>query len=111
VTSKISTVQLDKVSASPPALKLPHLFSLTPNSSGKGANLQKRQMLAPQTIQMENLSERNSLDQPLSNNRLDNPSQGLLILSAACFIPSAYVITLIGMLKALAVYQLKNFGF
>ncbi|KAJ6965581.1 AUGMIN subunit 6-like [Populus alba x Populus x berolinensis] len=75
VTSKISTVQLDKVSASPPALKLPQLFSLTPNSSGKGANLQKRQMLAPQTIQMENLSERNSLDQPLSNNRLDNPSQ------------------------------------
>ncbi|KAJ6754363.1 AUGMIN SUBUNIT 6-LIKE [Salix purpurea] len=75
VTSKISTVQLDKVSASPPALKLPQLFSLTPNSSGKGANLQKRQMLASQTIQMENLSERNSLDKPLSNNRLDNPSQ------------------------------------
>ncbi|KAJ6949364.1 AUGMIN subunit 6-like [Populus alba x Populus x berolinensis] len=75
VTSKISTVQLDKVSASPPALKLPQLFSLTPNSSGKGANLQKRQMLAPQTIQMENLSERNSLDQPLSNDRLDNPLQ------------------------------------
>ncbi|XP_052307331.1 AUGMIN subunit 6 isoform X1 [Populus trichocarpa] len=75
VTSKLSTVQLDKVSASPPALKLPHLFSLTPNSSGKGANLQKRQMLAPQTIQMENLSERNSLDQPLSNDRLDNPLQ------------------------------------
>ncbi|KAJ6302134.1 hypothetical protein OIU77_016264 [Salix suchowensis] len=74
VTSKISTVQLYKVSASPPALKLPQLFSLTPNSSGKGANLQKRQMLASQTIQMENLSERNSLDKPLSNNRLDNPS-------------------------------------
>ncbi|KAG5254463.1 HAUS augmin complex [Salix suchowensis] len=75
VTSKISTVQLDKVSASPPALKLPQLFSLTPNSSGKAANLQKRQLLASQTIQMENLSERNSLDKPLSNNRLDNPSQ------------------------------------
>ncbi|KAJ6424024.1 hypothetical protein OIU84_024909 [Salix udensis] len=75
VTSKISTVLLDKVSASPPALKLPQLFSLTPNSSGKAANLQKRQMLASQTIQMENLSERNSLDKPLSNNCLDNPSQ------------------------------------
>ena len=46
-------------------------------------------MLAPQTIQMENLSERNSLDQPLSNDRLDNPLQGLLILSATCFIHSA----------------------
>jgi len=68
-------------------------------------------MLASQTIQMENLSERNSLDQPLSNNRLDNPLQGLLILSAACFIPSAYVITFIGMLKSLAVYQLKEFRF
>ncbi|CAK7328227.1 unnamed protein product [Dovyalis caffra] len=75
VTSKISTVQLDKVSASPPALKLPQLFSLTPNSSGKVANLQKRQMLVPQTVQMENLSERNSLDQPLSNNHVDNPLQ------------------------------------
>lgn len=75
VTSKMSTVQLDKVSASPPALKLPQLFSLTPNSSGKGANMQKRQTLASQTNQMENISERNSLDQPLSNSRLNNTPQ------------------------------------
>ncbi|GAV85753.1 hypothetical protein CFOL_v3_29187 [Cephalotus follicularis] len=75
VTSKLSTVQLDKVSASPPALKLPQLFSLTPNSSGKGGNMQKRQTLAPQTSQIENTSERNSLEQPLSNNRMDNPPQ------------------------------------
>ncbi|XP_044466745.1 AUGMIN subunit 6-like [Mangifera indica] len=75
VTSKMSGVQLDKVSASPPTLKLPQLFSLTPNSSGKGGNIQKRHTLAPQTNQMEGFSERNSLDQPLSNNRLDNPPQ------------------------------------
>lgn len=78
VTSKMSTIQLDKVSASPPTLKLPQLFSLTPNSSGKGGNVQKRQTSAPQTNQIENLSERNSLDQPLSNNGLDNLPQGLL---------------------------------
>ncbi|XP_024046940.1 AUGMIN subunit 6 [Citrus clementina] len=75
VTSKMSTVQLDKVSVSPPTLKLPQLFSLTPNSSGKGGSLQKRQNSAPQTNQIENLSERNSLDQPLSNNRVDNAPQ------------------------------------
>ncbi|KAJ0053603.1 hypothetical protein Pint_02906 [Pistacia integerrima] len=75
VTSKMSSVQLDKVSASPPTLKLPQLFTLTPNSSGKGGNVQKRHTLAPQTNQMESFSERNSLDRPLSNNRLDNLPQ------------------------------------
>ncbi|XP_065878199.1 AUGMIN subunit 6 [Euphorbia lathyris] len=74
VTSKMSSMQLDKVSASPPALKLPQLFSLTPNSSGKGGNVQKRQTL-PQTNQMENISGRNSLDQPLSSSRVDNTPQ------------------------------------
>ncbi|XP_059645726.1 AUGMIN subunit 6-like [Cornus florida] len=72
VTSRLSTVQLEKVSASPPVLKLPPLFSLTPNSSGKGGNVQKRHTLA-QTNQIENLSERRSLDQPLSNNHVDPP--------------------------------------
>ncbi|KAF8378151.1 hypothetical protein HHK36_029488 [Tetracentron sinense] len=76
VTSKFSTVQLEKVTASP-ALKLPHLFSLTPNSSGKSGNMQKRHTLAPQASQVENLSERKSLDQPLSNNHTDNPPPGL----------------------------------
>ncbi|KAJ9152782.1 hypothetical protein P3X46_026307 [Hevea brasiliensis] len=75
VTSKMSTFHLDKASASPPALKLPQLFSLTPNSSVKGGNMQKRHTLAPQTNQIETMSERNSLDQPLSNSRLDNTSQ------------------------------------
>ena len=79
ITSKMSTVQLDKISASSPALKLPQLFSLTPNSSGKGGNMQKRHTLAPQTNQIETLFERSSADQPLANNRLDNPPQGLLL--------------------------------
>ncbi|XP_044503919.1 AUGMIN subunit 6-like isoform X2 [Mangifera indica] len=74
VTSKMSSVQPDKVSASPPTLKLPQLFSLTPNSSGKVGIIQKRQ-IAPQTNQLESFSERNSLDQPLSNNHLDKPPQ------------------------------------
>lgn len=80
VTSKISTVHLDKVSASPPTLKLPQLFTLTPNSSGKGGNIQKRSTSAPQANQAENLPERKSLEQPLSNNPIDNLSQGFLLL-------------------------------
>ncbi|GLU02178.1 hypothetical protein SLE2022_194420 [Rubroshorea leprosula] len=75
VTSKMSTIQLDKASASSPALKLPQLFTLTPNSLGKGGNVQKRNSSAPQTNQMENLSERSPVDQPLSNKRLDNLPQ------------------------------------
>ncbi|KAL7195813.1 hypothetical protein ACSBR1_035949 [Camellia fascicularis] len=69
VTSRLSTVQLEKVSASP-ALKLPSLFSATPNSLGKRGNMQKRQTLA-QTSQMENMSERKSVDQLLSNNHIE----------------------------------------
>ncbi|XP_050270920.1 AUGMIN subunit 6 [Quercus robur] len=75
VTSKMSTVQLDKVSASPPALKLPQLFSLTPNSSGKGGNMLKRQTSAPQANQIENYSERKSLDQPLASNQIESMPQ------------------------------------
>ncbi|OVA17574.1 HAUS augmin-like complex subunit 6 [Macleaya cordata] len=76
VTSKLSNVQLEKVSASPPALKLPHLFSLTPNSSGKGGNAQRRQTLASQVNQVENIAEGKSLEQSLSNNHVDNLPQG-----------------------------------
>lgn len=75
VTSKLSTIHLEKVSASPPALKLPQLFSSTPNSSGKSGNMNKRQVVAPQSNQVENLSDRKSLDQPLSNNHLNDPPQ------------------------------------
>ncbi|KAF7819468.1 AUGMIN subunit 6 [Senna tora] len=66
VTSRISNIQLDKMSASPPTLKLPQLFSLTP-ASGKAGNVQRRNNTAPQTSQTENLSERKSLDHHSSN--------------------------------------------
>ncbi|KHG03135.1 HAUS augmin-like complex subunit 6 [Gossypium arboreum] len=92
ITSKMSTVQLEKISASPPALKLPQLFSLTPNSSGKGGAMQKRAPLtpnsagkggnrqkqhtfAPQTNQIDTFSERNSVEQPSVNNHVDYPPQ------------------------------------
>ncbi|XP_059451649.1 AUGMIN subunit 6 [Corylus avellana] len=75
VTTKMSTILLDKVSASPPALKLPQLFSVTPNSSGKGGNMQKRNTSASQTNQIENFSERKSLDQPLAINQVENIPQ------------------------------------
>ncbi|XP_043725215.1 AUGMIN subunit 6 isoform X2 [Telopea speciosissima] len=75
MTSKLLNVHLDKVSASPPALKLPHLFSLTPNSSVKGGHIQKRQTLVSQASQVENLSEEKFLDQPSSNNHVDILSQ------------------------------------
>lgn len=73
----MSNVQLDKVSVSPPTLKLPQLFSLTP-SSGKAGNVHKRHGNAPQTSQTENLSDRKSLDAP-SNNEVAS-SEGMLNL-------------------------------
>lgn len=85
MASKLSAIQLEKTPNSP-ALKLPHLFSLTP-TSGKGAQAQKRQPVAPQTIQVEeDLPEGKSLVQPVSNDHVDNPIPGLygyiLLLSA-----------------------------
>lgn len=80
MNSRLSAIQLEKVSASPPALKLPPLFSLTPNSSGKGGNTQKRQIPA-QNNHIENISEKKFVDQPLLNNHVDNPSQGLCSFS------------------------------
>lgn len=77
LTSKITSIQLDRVSASPPppALKLPQLFSLTPNSSGKAGNLQKRQSSVSQANQIESMSGRKSMDEPSTNNSLavNNP--------------------------------------
>lgn len=73
--SSSSDVQIEKVSASPPAFKLPPLFSVTPNSSGKGGNVQKRNTLS-HTNQIEIMSERKSVDQPLSNSHIDVPRQG-----------------------------------
>ena len=77
VTSKLSTFQLERVSSSP-ALKLPQLFNLTSNSSGKGANMHKRPASVAQSNQIDNFPERKSVEQPLSNNHIDNLPQGLL---------------------------------
>ncbi|MCD7467014.1 AUGMIN subunit 6 [Datura stramonium] len=74
MTSNMSSMHFEKASASTPALKLPPLFSLTPNSSGKGGNMQKRQVSA-QPNQIENMHEKKSTDLPISNNPMDNPSQ------------------------------------
>ncbi|XP_022869776.1 AUGMIN subunit 6-like isoform X1 [Olea europaea var. sylvestris] len=72
MTSRLSSLQLEKGSASPPALKLPPLFSSAPNSSGKSGNMQKRQNI-PQTNQVENISDKKSLEQPLLKSDMDNP--------------------------------------
>lgn len=77
VALRLSTVQLDKMSASPPALKLPPLFSVTPNSSGKVGNVQKRHTLA-QTYQTENVSERKSVEQARSINHVHYAPQGFV---------------------------------
>ncbi|XP_058102155.1 AUGMIN subunit 6-like [Magnolia sinica] len=74
VTSKFSSIQLEKISTSP-ALKLPHLFSMVPNSSTKAGNAQKQHAIAPQANQVEYLPEGKMLDQPLSNGHVDNPVQ------------------------------------
>lgn len=75
MTSKMSSVQLDKVSAAP-ALKLPQLFTLTPNSSGKAGNLQKRQTLAAQNNQVENASEKKLPNQIFPKNHSDHQARG-----------------------------------
>ena len=76
MASKLSAIQLEKTPNSL-ALKLPHLFSLTP-TSGKGAQAQKRQPVAPQTIQAEeDFPEGKSLVQPVSTDHVDNPVPGL----------------------------------
>ena len=96
----MSTVQLDKVSASPPALKLPQLFSLTPNSSGKGGNMLKRQTSAPQANQIENYSERKSLDQPLASNQIESIPQGCCVCPTLHIINALYKYKLVGFIKA-----------
>lgn len=81
LTSRMSNVQLDKVSVSPSTLKLPQLFSMTP-SSGKAGNVQRRHGNASQTSQTENLSVSKSLDAP-SNNEVAS-SEGALRFHNFC---------------------------
>ncbi|GER33301.1 G-box binding factor 2 [Striga asiatica] len=71
LVSRLSSVQLEKVTASPPTLKLPPLFSSTPSSSGKGGNTQKRHIVA-ETNPTETVMEKNFVDQPPSNSLIDN---------------------------------------
>ncbi|KAL7613354.1 AUGMIN subunit 6 [Lactuca sativa] len=66
ISSRLSTVQIDnKVSS---ALKLPPLFSLTPNSTAKTGNFYKRQ------AQLHtNVSENLPLEQTASNSQVNTP--------------------------------------
>ncbi|KAL8475311.1 hypothetical protein ACS0TY_028112 [Phlomoides rotata] len=66
LTSRLSSVQIENASASPPTLKLPPLFSSTPTSSGKGVNMQKRQNMA-QIIPTENIIEKKFVEKPMDN--------------------------------------------
>lgn len=79
MTLRISNDRFDKVSVTPPTLKLPQLFSSTPTSSGKAGNVQRRHDTAPQASQTENLSDRIDLDSP-SINQVESLAEGLLCL-------------------------------
>ncbi|XP_057437451.1 AUGMIN subunit 6-like isoform X2 [Lotus japonicus] len=75
VTLRISNDRFDKVSVTPPTLKLPQLFSSTPTSSGKAGNVQRWHDTAPQASQTENLSDRIDLDSP-SINQVESLAEG-----------------------------------
>ncbi|ONK77703.1 uncharacterized protein A4U43_C02F9640 [Asparagus officinalis] len=64
--SKLNSIQLEKGTSSP-ALKLPHLFSLTPNSSGKSMHTPKRQSISTQSIRSESLAVGKPVDPPFTN--------------------------------------------
>lgn len=74
ITSRLSSIQIENVSASPPTLKLPPLFSSTP--SGKGVNMQKRHNMA-QVIPAETIIDKKFVENPPSNSHMDNPTHGL----------------------------------
>lgn len=72
VTSRLSTVHIDKVSSSPATLKLPPLFSLTPNSTARSGNFYKRQAQVHTNVVSENLPH----EQTESNNQVNTPQTG-----------------------------------
>ncbi|KVI09284.1 hypothetical protein Ccrd_012411 [Cynara cardunculus var. scolymus] len=72
VTSRLSTTHIDKVSSSSTALKLPPLFSLTPNSTAKSGNFYRRQTQS-HTNHLENVSENLPLEQTVSNSQVNTP--------------------------------------
>lgn len=75
ITSRLSSIQMENVSASTPTLKLPPLFSSTP-SSGKGVNMQKRHNMA-QVNPTETIIDKKFIEKPPSNNHVDNTTHGL----------------------------------
>lgn len=71
--SRLSSLQLDKVSgSSTPALKLPPLFSSTPNSSAKGP----KRSNATQVNQTDTIIEKKNLEFSTSDSLTDNPALG-----------------------------------
>ncbi|GAB2279763.1 AUGMIN subunit 6, variant 2 [Dionaea muscipula] len=72
IASKMSNVQLEKAATN--TLKLPQLFSLTPNSSGRSG---KRTSSVSQTNHIERVSDQSSLDNPSLNSMVNiSPQDG-----------------------------------
>ncbi|CAL9086258.1 unnamed protein product [Musa acuminata var. zebrina] len=67
LNSRLSSLQLEKASTSP-VLKLPHLISLAPNSSGKNTHTSKRTAIITQSIQ-ESLPVGTSVESQFTNDR------------------------------------------
>jgi hypothetical protein len=88
ISSKLSSTHLDKPGGSP-ALKLPPLFSLTPSSSGKGTQTQKRNVLARQPSQ-EITSEEKTLTIPSTKDQMNGSMRGISILLFSFSILSLY---------------------
>nr|CAB3484068.1 unnamed protein product [Digitaria exilis] len=70
INSKLSSTHLDKPGGSP-ALKLPPLFSLTPSSSGKGAQMQKRNAALTRQPSQEVTSEEKALTFPSTKEQMN----------------------------------------
>lgn len=69
------SLQAGKVSGSP-LLKLPHLFSLTPNSSGKSLHAGKRHTAAVIASQSESIPTVKSVGQSYGNDYADVEAKG-----------------------------------
>lgn len=85
VTSRLSSTHIDKVSSSPAALKLPPLFSLTPNSTSKSGNFYKRQTQV-HTNHSENVSEKLPHEPTASTSQVYTPQTGNLRFDPSCIL-------------------------
>jgi hypothetical protein len=88
MTSKLFSTYLDKPGGSP-ALKLPPLFSLTPSSSGKGTQTQKRNALMCQPRQ-EVISEEKTLTILSAKDQMNGSVHGISHFSAYPFYLSVF---------------------